>query len=168
LTLQTTDLLEYPTLGAFICRPLAPGSRESRPIADSALISPADGTVLHFCAVQGALVEQLKGLLIPLTHLSALSVPDLKWETEAHCHHDNNDSAVFCPRLSVVAIVDNRELANVTSDDEEEGAPEFPTDREAYERPSPPPMPHKHGVWIDASVVETSRFKRWPPTMPLL
>jgi phosphatidylserine decarboxylase len=78
-----------------------------------------------------------------------------------------------------MAIVDDREFANVngieyslsqligtsapttpatpTSDDEEEGVPEFPTNREAYERPSPPPVPHKHGVRIDASVVESDK-----------
>jgi hypothetical protein len=65
-----------------------------------ALVSPADGMVLHFDAVQGTLVEQLQGLLIPSTHFSASSGSDLNGlnrETEAHHHHDNNDSAVFCP-----------------------------------------------------------------------
>jgi phosphatidylserine decarboxylase len=35
--------------------------------------------------------------------------------------------------------------------------PEFPTDPEAYRRLSPPPLPQKHGVRIDASVVEPDR-----------
>jgi phosphatidylserine decarboxylase len=79
-----------------------------------------------------------------------------------------------------MAIVDDREFANVngieyslsqligtsapttpatptSSDDEEDGPPEFPTNREAYERPSPPPVPHKYGVRIDASVVESDK-----------
>jgi phosphatidylserine decarboxylase len=36
--------------------------------------------------------------------------------------------------------------------EEEESAPEFPTNPQAYGRPSPPPVLHKYGVRIDASV----------------
>ncbi|KAH9958252.1 hypothetical protein BGW80DRAFT_1465382 [Lactifluus volemus] len=59
-----------------------------------------------------------------------------------------------------MATLDSREFSNVTSDDVEEGAPEFqfPTDREVYERPSPPPVPHKHGIRINASVVKSDKL----------
>ncbi|KAH9952661.1 hypothetical protein BGW80DRAFT_1567880 [Lactifluus volemus] len=59
-----------------------------------------------------------------------------------------------------MATLDSRKFSNVTSDDVEEGAPEFqfPTDREVYERPSPPPVPHKHGIRINASVVESDKL----------
>ncbi|KAH9981085.1 hypothetical protein BGW80DRAFT_1454024 [Lactifluus volemus] len=101
---------------------------------DLTVIEPADfgGMVLHFGAVQGALVEQLQGLLIPSTHFSASSGSDLNRETEAHHHHDNDDKG---------------------------GAPAFPTDREVYERPPPPPpVPHKHGIQINASVIESDKL----------
>jgi hypothetical protein len=53
---------------------------------------------------------------------------------------------------------DNCEFANVTSDDVEGGAPAFPTDREVYERPPPPPVPHKHGIQINASVIKSDKL----------
>ena len=80
-----------------------------------------------------------------------------------------------------MAIVDDREFANVngieyslsqligtsapttpvspagSGGEEDDSAPEFPTDPQAYGRPSPPPVPHKYGVRIDASVVEPEK-----------
>jgi phosphatidylserine decarboxylase len=80
-----------------------------------------------------------------------------------------------------MAIVDDREFANVngieyslsqligtsapttpvspagSGGEEDESAPEFPTDPQEYGRPSPPPVPHKYGVRIDASVVESEK-----------
>jgi phosphatidylserine decarboxylase len=164
--IEPADLREYPSLGAFFYRSLAPGSR---PIADAALVSPADGTVLHFGAVQGARVEQVKGLTYSLDALLGVERP--KSQT-GKPNFTTTTTAVPFP-VREMAIVDDREFANVNgieyslsqligtsapttpvspNSDEEETAPEFPTDRHAYERPSPPPVPHKHGVRIDASV----------------
>jgi len=164
--IEPADLREYPSLGAFFYRSLAPGTR---PIADAALVSPADGTVLHFGAVQGARVEQVKGITYSLDAL--LGVERRK--------PTNKTTTVPFPAREM-AIVDDREFANVngieyslsqligtsapttpaspgSGGEEEETAPEFPTDPQAYGRPSPPPVPHKYGVRIDASVVESEK-----------
>ncbi|KAH9963542.1 phosphatidylserine decarboxylase-domain-containing protein [Russula dissimulans] len=174
--IDPSDLREYPSLGAFFERSLAPGTR---PIADVALVSPADGTVLHFGAVQGARVEQVKGLTYSLDALLGIERP----KSRPGVPHT---TTVPFP-VREMAIVDDREFANVNGieyslsqligvsapttplsptsssggeedeDEEERAAPNFPTDPEAYGRPSPPPLPQKHGVQIDASVVEPDR-----------
>jgi phosphatidylserine decarboxylase len=169
--IEPADLREYPSLGAFFYRSLAPGTR---PIADTALVSPADGTVLHFGAVQGARVEQVKGLTYSLDALLGVERP----KSRSVPNGTSPSTTVPFP-VREMAIVDDREFANVngieyslsqliggsapttplspTSGGEQEPAPEFPTDPEAYRRPSPPPLPQKHGVRIDASVVEPDR-----------
>ncbi len=171
------DLREYPSLGAFFYRSLAPGTR---PIADAALVSPADGTVLHFGAVQGARVEQVKGLTYSLDALLGVERPNSRIGKP---NGTTLSTTVPFP-VREMAIVDDREFANVngieyslsqligasapttpvsptSSGDEDSVAdnapPEFPTDPEAYRRPSPPSLPQKHGVRIDASVVEPDR-----------
>ncbi|KAI0286418.1 phosphatidylserine decarboxylase-domain-containing protein [Russula brevipes] len=170
--IEPADLREYPSLGAFFYRSLAPGTR---PIADSALVSPADGTVLHFGAVQGARVEQVKGLTYSLDALLGVERP----KPRSGGPNGTSPSTTVPFPVREMAIVDDREFANVngieyslsqliggsapttphspTSGGEGEPAPEFPTDPEAYGRPSPPPLPQKHGVRIDASVVESDR-----------
>ena len=172
--IEPADLREYPSLGAFFYRSLAPGTR---PIADAALVSPADGTVLHFGAVQGARVEQVKGLTYSLDALLGV-------ERRTGVPNANGTMTVPFPDREM-AIVDDREFANVNGieyslsqligasapttpltptssssggeEDEPVPAPEFPTDPAAYGRPSPPPLPQKYGVRIDASVVEPDR-----------
>ncbi|KAI9452428.1 phosphatidylserine decarboxylase-domain-containing protein [Lactarius psammicola] len=168
--IEPADLREYPSLGAFFYRSLAPGTR---PIADAALVSPADGTVLHFGAVQGARVEQVKGITYSLDALLGVERP-----RSVGGKPTNTTTKVHFPTREM-AIVDDHEFANVngieyslsqligtsapttpaspSSGGEEEVAPEFPTDPQAYGRPSPPPVPHKYGVRIDASVVEPEK-----------
>ena len=124
-------------------------------------MSPADGTVLHFGAVQGARVEQVKGITYSLDALLGVERP-----------RSARMTVPFPDRE--MAIVDDREFANVNgieyslsqligtsapttpaspgSGGEDEATPEFPTDPQAYERPHAPPVPHKYGVRIDASV----------------
>ena len=173
--IEPADLREYPSLGAFFYRSLAPGTR---PIADAALVSPADGTVLHFGAVQGARVEQVKGLTYSLDALLGVERP----KSRAGALNGTALSTTVPFPDREMAIVDDREFANVngieyslsqligasapttpqsptssSSGGEEESAPEFPTDIDAYRRPSPPPLPQKHGARIDASVVESNR-----------
>jgi len=64
--LAEPDLTKYSSLGDFFYRSLREGAR---PIAESALVSPADGTVLHFGTVEGARVEQVKGITYSLDAL---------------------------------------------------------------------------------------------------
>lgn len=181
--IEPADLREYPSLGAFFYRSLAPGTR---PIADAALVSPADGTVLHFGAVQGARVEQVKGLTYSLDALLGVERPNSR--TDKPNGTSLSTTEVPFPAREM-AIVDDREFANVngieyslsqligasapttpvtpTSSGDEDSTdaaaaadnapPEFPTDPEAYRRSSPPPLPHKYGARIDASVIEPDK-----------
>lgn len=65
--MREPDLTKYASLGEFFYRELADGVR---PIADSALVSPADGTVLHFGSItHDGRVEQVKGLTYSLDAL---------------------------------------------------------------------------------------------------
>ena len=129
--------------------------------------------MLHFGAVQGARVEQVKGLTYSLDALLGV-------ERRTGVPNGNNSMTVPFPDREM-AIVDDREFANVngieyslsqligasapttplspTSGGEEEEAapPEFPTDPAAYGRPSPPPLPQKYGVRFDASVLEPDK-----------
>jgi phosphatidylserine decarboxylase len=88
-------------------RSLAPGTR---PIADATLMSPADGTVLHFGAVQGARVEQVKGLTYSLDALLGVERP--KSRTATPNGTPNMSTKVPFPTREM-AIVDDREFANV-------------------------------------------------------
>ncbi|CAO1613020.1 unnamed protein product [Sympodiomycopsis kandeliae] len=65
------DLTHYKSLGEFFYRHLKPNARaidEEAPI-----VSPADGTVLHFGTIKGRQVEQVKGLTYSLDALLGLS-----------------------------------------------------------------------------------------------
>ncbi|KAF8705175.1 Phosphatidylserine decarboxylase proenzyme 3, partial [Rhizoctonia solani] len=65
--MKDPDLTNYASLGEFFYRELADGVR---PIANSALVSPADGTVLHFGSItHDGRVEQVKGLTYSLDAL---------------------------------------------------------------------------------------------------
>ena len=134
--------------------------------------------MLHFGAVQGARVEQVKGLTYSLDALLGVERP--KSRVGAPNGAAPSTTVPF-PVRGEMDIVDDREFANVNGieyslsqligasapatplspmsggDAEEAAPPEFPTDPETYERPSPPPLPHKYGVRIDASVVEPDR-----------
>ncbi|KAF8417110.1 phosphatidylserine decarboxylase-domain-containing protein [Tirmania nivea] len=63
------DLTSYRNLSEFFYRELRPGTRPIDP-HPNALVSPADGTVLHFGEVRpGGHVEQVKGMTYPLDAL---------------------------------------------------------------------------------------------------
>lgn len=68
------DLTQYESLGEFFYRELKPGMR---PIADTPLVSPADGKVLHCGEIVGEKVEQVKGITYSLEAL-------LGTESQAH------------------------------------------------------------------------------------
>lgn len=98
--LDEPDLKKYKSLGDFFYRKLRP---DARPIAPSLLVSPADGTVLHFGSIQDhRRVEQVKGMTYSLDALlgvaSGSSTP-----TSEEIHFGNRDHA----------HVDDTEFANV-------------------------------------------------------
>ncbi|KAI0369878.1 phosphatidylserine decarboxylase [Pilatotrama ljubarskyi] len=66
------DLKQYRSLGEFFYRKLKDGAR---PIADSVLVSPADGRVLHFGVIKDGRVEQVKGSTYSLDALLGVARP---------------------------------------------------------------------------------------------
>ncbi|KAJ7182609.1 phosphatidylserine decarboxylase 1 [Mycena crocata] len=146
--IEPADLKSYPSLGAFFYRSLKPGAR---PVADAALVSPADGTVLHFGTIHDLRVEQVKGITYSLDALLGVERPGT-------------------PSVSAISasmpVVDDQEFANVNgieySLDQLLGGPSSPStpgsNTPTSEDPPPSPStpsgpPKKYGKQIDASVV---------------
>ncbi|WFD33638.1 phosphatidylserine decarboxylase [Malassezia cuniculi] len=79
------DLTKYRSLSEFFYRELKPGAR---PIADTPMVSPADGRVLHLGTVEDRHVEQVKGMTYSLDSLLGVG---------AHTHsmsHVSNEEGV--------------------------------------------------------------------------
>ncbi|KAJ4477328.1 phosphatidylserine decarboxylase 1 [Lentinula aciculospora] len=140
------DLKTYRSLGEFFYRKLKDGVR---PVDDAVLVSPADGRILHFGAVQGSRVEQVKGITYSLDALLGVERPGTPPAYIAPSHRDS------------MPVVDDHEFANVNgieySLDQLLGSgtstPSTPTDRSSHN-------PQKYGSQVDASVVESSRDLR--------
>ncbi|KNZ75709.1 Phosphatidylserine decarboxylase proenzyme 2, mitochondrial [Termitomyces sp. J132] len=99
--IEHEDLSTYPSLGAFFYRKLKPGVR---PVDSAVLVSPADGTMLHFGTIKDLRVEQVKGITYSLDALLGVERPGspasvISTPPEYH----NRD----------MSIVDDREFANV-------------------------------------------------------
>ncbi|KAJ2912002.1 hypothetical protein MD484_g8412, partial [Candolleomyces efflorescens] len=159
--IEPADLRSYPSLGAFFYRKLRPGAR---PVDPAILVSPADGTILHFGTVQGMQVEQVKGITY---HLDALLGVERPGHAPSLVEHNRD-----------MSIVDDQEFANVngieysleqligtsSSSPQSSGTstPAFshappvrpPTEADAL---LAHPPPKKYGERIDASVVEPDR-----------
>ncbi|KAL7416593.1 phosphatidylserine decarboxylase-domain-containing protein [Mrakia frigida] len=95
--LAQPDLKQYVSLGDFFYRKLKDGVR---PIADVALVSPADGKLLHFGAISGAKVEQVKGMSYSLDALlgktggpESPSAEDIEFDTDSEREFDDHDFA---------------------------------------------------------------------------
>lgn len=69
------DLHVYPNLASFFYRTLKPGARPLDP-NQNALLSPADGRVLQFGAIENGDVEQVKGMTYSLDALLGTSSPE--------------------------------------------------------------------------------------------
>lgn len=78
-----TDLQHYKSVTEFFTRPL---KSDARPIdAKAILVSPADGTVLHFSTASESMVEQVKGMTY---HIGDFLGPPT-WQKEQDCHLEN-------------------------------------------------------------------------------
>jgi phosphatidylserine decarboxylase len=98
--LAEPDLTKYASLGDFFYRQLKPGAR---PIANSILVSPADGTVLNFGSIKDhRMVEQVKGMTYSLDALLGISSGSAT-PTSEEIHFANRDHEQ----------VDDTEFANV-------------------------------------------------------
>ncbi|KIK55185.1 hypothetical protein GYMLUDRAFT_48164 [Collybiopsis luxurians FD-317 M1] len=146
--IEEQDLTAYRSLGEFFYRKLKEGAR---PVDDAVLVSPADGTVLHFGTVQGSRVEQVKGITYSLDALLGVERPGTPPASIAPSHRDS------------MPVVDDHEFANVNgieySLDQLIGTgtstPSTPTSTSPTS--SFPNNPRKFGSQIDASVIESSR-----------
>jgi phosphatidylserine decarboxylase len=94
---EPSDLREYASLGAFFYRKLKDGVR---PVDKAALVSPADGTVLHFGTIQDLRVEQVKGITYSLDALLGVERAN---GTPVHISSSQRD----------MTVVDDHEFANV-------------------------------------------------------
>lgn len=156
--IEPADLRSYPSLGAFFYRKLKDGAR---PVDPAVLVSPADGTMLHFGTIQDLHIEQVKGITYSLDALLGVERPGSPSSTTStHANEHNRD----------MSIVDDREFANVNGieytldqligGDSTPGSPgsSTPTDEARPPSPSAPDAPpKKFGARIDASVVEPER-----------
>ena len=97
--IEPADLREYPSLGAFFYRKLKDGVR---PVDKAALVSPADGTILHFGTVQESRVEQVKGITYSLDALLGVERTGSYPPPVAAVLHNRD-----------MSIVDDQDFANV-------------------------------------------------------
>jgi phosphatidylserine decarboxylase len=153
--IEPADLRDYPSLGSFFYRKLKPGVR---PVDAAVLVSPADGTVLHFGTIQDRRIEQVKGITYSLDALLGVERPGSPVAVTVAGAHNRD-----------MSIVDDREFANVNgieySLDQLIGGSSSGTDTpiEGVEETGALAVsdsggpPKKFGVQIDASVVEPER-----------
>ncbi|KAJ8984876.1 hypothetical protein NQ317_002716 [Molorchus minor] len=87
------DLTFYPSLADFFARPLKEGVRK---IAhDDCLVSPCDGTVLHFGTVNTEQVEQVKGVTYSLKDF----LGENSWRNNINRHSDFRTSLLHQPHV---------------------------------------------------------------------
>jgi len=136
--IEHADLSHYTSLGDFFYRKLKDGVR---PVDKAILVSPADGTVLHFGTIKDLRVEQVKGITYSLDALLGVERPGTPPAISAVTSHGG------------MPIVDDHEFANVNGIEysldqligEPSSTPSSPTSEQ-------PPVPKKFGERIDASV----------------
>ncbi|KAG6909087.1 hypothetical protein DXG01_002068 [Tephrocybe rancida] len=147
--IEPADLTSYPSLGAFFYRKLKSGVR---PVDPAVLVSPADGTVLHFGTIKDLRVEQVKGITYSLDALLGVERPGSSASViSTPAEHHNRD----------MSIVDDREFANVNGIEYSldqlignasptSGTTTPTTDSDTPLEPGAPPK--KYGAQVDASV----------------
>ncbi|KAF5391631.1 hypothetical protein D9757_002463 [Collybiopsis confluens] len=145
--LEERDLTAYRSLGEFFYRKLRDGVR---PVDDAVLVSPADGTVLHFGTVQGSRVEQVKGITYSLDALLGVERPGTPPASIAPSYRDS------------MPVVDDHEFANVNGIEYSldqllgSGASTPSTPTSPTSPTSSPGHSRKFGSQVDASVIESS------------
>ncbi|KIN95003.1 hypothetical protein M404DRAFT_167021 [Pisolithus tinctorius Marx 270] len=105
--IEPDDLTQYASLGDFFYRKLKPGAR---PVDNSVLVSPADGTVLHLGEIDGLRVEQVKGMTYSLDALLGVE------KSSPGSPVSPMSTIVEFPRRDM-SVVDEREFANVNGID---------------------------------------------------
>ncbi|KIJ58765.1 hypothetical protein HYDPIDRAFT_102005 [Hydnomerulius pinastri MD-312] len=153
--IEPSDLTQYASLGDFFYRKLKAGAR---PVDNAVIVSPADGTVLHFGTVENLRVEQVKGITYSLDALLGVERFDPGSPTSP------TSTVVEFPPAGDMSVVNDREFANVNgieySLDQLLGAstPSTPgsmtptLERSNSDSDIASDIPKKHGAQIDASV----------------
>ncbi|KAI5985073.1 phosphatidylserine decarboxylase-domain-containing protein [Pisolithus albus] len=160
--IEPSDLTQYASLGEFFYRKLKPGVR---PVDNSVLVSPADGTVLHLGTIDGSRVEQVKGMTYSLDALLGVE------RSSPGSPVSPTSTVVAFPRRDM-SVVDEREFANVNGIDysldellggssEDSSGSTTPTldksnaDSDDDDDTTIAPRRHgKHGAQIDASITQ--------------
>ncbi|KAF8139608.1 phosphatidylserine decarboxylase-domain-containing protein [Boletus edulis] len=152
--IEPSDLTKYASLGEFFYRKLKPGAR---PVDNAVLVSPADGTVIHFGTIDNLRVEQVKGITYSLDALLGVESYDP--------HNPSSPTSTVIEFPQDQEIVDHHEFAIVNgieySLDQLLGASPpstpgsvTPVERTPSDIASVEEIPHKHGAQIDASVAQ--------------
>ncbi|KAJ5054582.1 uncharacterized protein L3040_000852 [Drepanopeziza brunnea f. sp. 'multigermtubi'] len=105
------DLHVYPNLASFFYRTLKPGARPLDP-RQNALLSPADGRVLQFGAIESGEVEQVKGMTYSLDALLGKTTPGTS-------PNPSNSSAIFSPKSDASTASRRRGDEEIIKQDEE-------------------------------------------------
>jgi phosphatidylserine decarboxylase len=147
-----SPLDSYPSLGAFFYRKLKPGVR---PVDGAVLVSPADGTVLHFGTVKGMQVEQVKGITY---HLDALLGVERPGSPISHAEHNRDMSIVDDQEFAEINGIEYtlEQLIGTSNGSSGTSTPSLAQPTESDALLAHPP-PKKYGERFDASVVEPSR-----------
>ncbi|GAA6061011.1 hypothetical protein JCM10212_001067 [Sporobolomyces blumeae] len=99
---EPSDLTEYRSMSEFFMRRLKDGAR---PIADAALVSPADGKVVNFGTIEAGRIESIKGATYSLDALlngaGDAQTPQTPHGLPSH------------PHSSEAVSIDEKEFANV-------------------------------------------------------
>ncbi|KAL1738072.1 phosphatidylserine decarboxylase-domain-containing protein, partial [Schizophyllum fasciatum] len=146
--IDPVELEKYASLGDFFYRKLKPGAR---PVDDAVLVSPADGTVLHFGTIKDSRVEQVKGITYSLDALLGVERP-------------GTPTAEVKSTRDQMEVVNDHDFANVNGIEYTldqliggQNSPARPAGG-SDTRPSSPsgsdPAPQKYGERVDASVTD--------------
>ncbi|TFK18368.1 phosphatidylserine decarboxylase 1, partial [Coprinopsis marcescibilis] len=156
--IEPSDLRSYPSLGAFFYRKLKDGAR---PVDPAVLVSPADGTILHFGTIDQDYmrVEQVKGITY---HLDALLGVERPGSPVAMVEHNRDASTVDDQEFAIVNGIEytlEQLIGGSGTSSEESSTPSTPPNEVAddSDHPDPHAPPKKFGQRIDASVVEPER-----------
>ncbi|KAI5997492.1 phosphatidylserine decarboxylase [Pisolithus albus] len=156
--IEPSDLTQYSSLGDFFYRKLKPGVR---PVDNSVLVSPADGTVLHLGTIDGLRVEQVKGMTYSLDALLGVE------KSSPNSPASPTSTIVEFPRRDM-SVVDEREFANVngidysldkllggsSQDSSGSTTPTLDDSSAESDDDTATVTPRKHGARIDASVTQ--------------
>lgn len=92
---EVQDLRQYRNLGEFFRRPIKASSRPVDP--SDCVVSPADGTVLHFGEVEQCRLEQVKGVVYSLMSFMG----PLSW-----CQNGSSDAPIAGPEYERTLMTD--------------------------------------------------------------